>query len=124
MSQLMRLALLALIAVLAIGPRPGRADGAGEAVFKRNCMACHTLEAGKNRIGPSLAGVVGRTAGSVAGFTYSNANKNSHVVWTEATLDEYLTDPKTFMPGTKMLFIGLKKADQRQALIAYLKDHP
>jgi cytochrome c2 len=100
-----------------------QAQDAGEAIFKKNCFICHTVEPGKNKLGPSLAGVVGRKAGSVPGYSYSEANKNSGVTWDEATLDAYLTDPKKFMPGTKMIFAGLKNADDRKALIAYLKQH-
>jgi len=69
-----------------------------------------------------LAGIVGRKAGTVPGFNYSDANKNSNVVWDEAQLDQYLTDPKQFMPGTKMIYPGVKDAEQRKALIAYLRD--
>jgi len=93
----------------------------GESVFKQNCSICHTTEAGKNKIGPSLAGIVGRKAGSVEGFSYTDANKNSGVTWDDQTLDKYLTDPKKFIPGTKMLFIGVKNADQRKSLIDFLK---
>ncbi|HEX7967040.1 MAG TPA: cytochrome c family protein, partial [Stellaceae bacterium] len=84
---------------------------------------CHTVEAGKNKIGPSLAGIVGRKAGTAPGFSYSDANKKSGVTWDEATLDAYLTDPRKFMPGTKMVFAGLKNPDDRKAIIAYLKEH-
>ena len=112
------------LAATVVESTAGRAEGDGETVFKRNCFICHTIEAGKNKIGPSLAGIVGRKAGSVPGFACSDANKKSDVTWTEATLETYLTDPKKFMPGTKMIFIGVKKADERQALIGYLKEHP
>ncbi len=61
-------------------------------------------------------------AGTVPRFNYSEANKNSNVVWDEAQLDQYLTDPKQFMPGTKMIYPGMKDAEQRKALIAYLRD--
>lgn len=116
------LAVVPLVALALLGATPpARADEPGEPIFKRFCMVCHTTEAGKNKIGPSLAGIVGRKAGSVPGFSYSDANKNSGVSWDEATLDTYLTDPKKFMPGTKMLFAGIKSADDRKALIAYLK---
>lgn len=78
----------------------------------------------KNKIGPSLAGVVGRKAGSISGFAYSAANKNSGDTWDEQTLDAYLTDPRKFIPGTKMVFAGLKNPEDRRALIEYLKEHP
>ena len=106
--------------MLAAAPA-ARADG-GEAIFKKYCMVCHTVEAGKNKIGPSLAGIVGRKSGSVPGFNYTEANKNSGVTWDEKTLDTYLTDPRKFIPGTKMLFAGLKSEDDRKELIEYLKE--
>jgi cytochrome c len=75
----------------------------------------------RNRLGPSLAGIIGRKAGTIAGFDYSEANKNSNVVWDEAQLDRYLSNPKQFMPA-KMIYPGMKDAEQRKALIAYLRD--
>lgn len=100
---------------------PAVADDAGEKVFKKYCGSCHTIEAGKNRVGPSLAGLLGRKSGTVAGFAYTDANKNAGIVWDEAKLDQYLVDPKAMIPGTKMIFNGIKKEDERKALIAYLK---
>ena len=93
---------------------------AGEKTFAQ-CKACHQAVEGKNGVGPSLAGIVGRTAGQVAGFSYSAANKNSGVVWKEETMFEYLEAPQKFMPGTKMAFAGLKKPQDRANVIAYLK---
>ena len=116
-------AVLCLVALPVLAIVPGaRAQDAGEAIFKRYCAVCHTVEPGKNKIGPSLAGVVGRKAGSAPGYSYSDANKNSGVTWDEQSLDTYLTDPRKFIPGTKMIFVGIKSADDRQALIAYLKE--
>jgi cytochrome c len=111
------------VAVLKVITTGSLADEPGETVFKKNCAVCHTLEIGKNKIGPSLADVVDRKAGSVPGFAYSAANKNSGDTWDEQTLDTYLTDPKKFMPGTKMVFAGLKNPEDRKALIEYLKGH-
>jgi cytochrome c len=93
---------------------------AGERVFAL-CRSCHVLEEGVNRVGPSLHNIVGRKSGSVAGFNYSEANKNSGVTWTTDVLFEYLEDPKGFMPGTKMAFPGIKKPEDRANLIAYLE---
>jgi cytochrome c2 len=113
---------LALFATPLFAAAPARADeAAGEAVFKKYCQVCHTTEAGKNKIGPSLAGIVGRKAGSVPGFNYTEANKNSGVTWDEKTLDTYLMDPKKFIPGTKMLFAGIKNDPDRKSLIEYLE---
>ena len=116
MNALLSVAWLTILSTGAVAEEPG------ETVFKKNCAVCHTLEAGKNKIGPSLAGVVGRKAGGVPGFAYSAANKNSGDTWDEQTLDTYLTDPRKFMPGTKMVFAGLKNPEDRKALIEYLKE--
>ncbi|MGF1462660.1 MAG: c-type cytochrome [Maricaulaceae bacterium] len=93
---------------------------AGERIFAR-CKACHVLEEGTNRVGPSLYGLFGRTAGSVEGFRYSEANKNSGVVWNDETLFAYLENPRAYMPGNRMAFGGLRDAQQRADVIAYLK---
>jgi cytochrome c len=96
---------------------------AGEKTFGQ-CRACHQLIAGKNGIGPSLAGIVGRTAGKVAGFNYSVANKASGTVWSEDALYAFMEAPQKLMPGTKMAFAGLKKPQDRADVIAYLKTQP
>lgn len=93
---------------------------AGEKVFAA-CRTCHVFDEGVNRVGPSLHKVVGRPSGSVPGFNYSDANKNSGVTWTTDVLFEYLEDPKGFMPGTKMAFPGIKDAQDRANLVAYLE---
>jgi cytochrome c len=95
----------------------------GEKVFKK-CMVCHTAEDATNKVGPSLKGVVGRKAASVEGFKYSpamQAKAAEGVVWDEATLTVYLPDPKAFVPGTKMVFPGLKNLQDVANVIAYLK---
>lgn len=91
----------------------------GKAVFAQ-CAACHSIEAGKNMIGPSLAGVIGRKAGSIAGFAYSEANKGSGITWTKEKLFQYLEKPQRVVPGTKMTFPGLAAAQDRADVIAYL----
>jgi len=117
---------LAALATLCLGATAARAEGdpaAGKLVF-RKCAACHTVDAGKNRVGPSLAGIVGRPAGTVEGFKYSDPMKAFGAgggVWDEATLDAYLADPKGFIKGNKMVFLGLKLAQERADVIAYLK---
>lgn len=92
----------------------------GAKVFVK-CKACHTVEEGKNRVGPSLHGVVGREAGSVEGFKYSKAMQEADVVWTIENLHKYLENPKEFIPGNKMVFAGLKKEEDRADVIAYLQ---
>lgn len=92
---------------------------AGERVFAL-CRSCHVLEEGVNRVGPSLHNIVGRTAGSVEGYNYSEANKNSGITWTEEQLYTYLKDPQATIPGTKMAFPGIKDDQDRANLVAYL----
>ncbi|WP_294266645.1 cytochrome c family protein [uncultured Sphingomonas sp.] len=85
------------------------------------CSTCHAVEAGVNKIGPSLHAVVGRKAGSVAGYSYSTANKGSGITWTEDKLFQYLQNPQRVVPGTKMAFAGWSDAQKRADVIAYLK---
>jgi cytochrome c len=92
----------------------------GEAVF-RQCQTCHVKQVGVNKVGPSLAGIVGRPAGSIPGFRYSEANKNSGITWSEQELYVYLEDPKAKVPGTIMAFVGIKDSQKRADVIAYLK---
>ncbi len=98
---------------------------AGEKVFAK-CKACHVVDEDKNKIGPSLSGIIGRTAGTHPGFKYSKpmaeAGK-SGVKWDEATLTNYLRDPKGMIKGTKMAFPGLKKDEDLANVIAYLKQY-
>jgi len=94
---------------------------AGEKAFAV-CKACHRVgEGAKNAVGPTLNGVVGRPAGMVEGFKYSDATKNSGLTWDEATLTEYLKNPKAKVPGTKMAFAGVKDDAKIADIIAYLK---
>lgn len=92
----------------------------GETLYAQ-CRACHMLEAGKNGIGPSLHGIIGRPAGQVPGYVYTPANKNSGLTWDEETLFGYLADPRKIVPGTKMAYAGMKDAQSRADVIAYLK---
>ena len=92
----------------------------GKKVFKK-CVACHSLQEGKNKIGPSLYNLLGRKAGSVDGYKYSKAMKNSGVVWDEESLDKFLTKPRKFIKRTKMSFRGIKKKSLRDALISFFK---
>ncbi len=94
---------------------------AGEDVFKK-CRACHDVGPdAKNKVGPVLNGLLGRKSGTIAGFAYSDANKNSNVTWDEATFLKYIEDPRAFMPGNKMAFAGLKDEQDRKDVLAYLK---
>lgn len=92
----------------------------GEKVYKK-CQTCHAIGPGAtNRVGPVLNGIVGKPAGKVAKYTYSPAMKSSGLTWNEETLEKYLKDPKGVVPGTKMVFVGLKKDDELDNVIAYL----
>jgi cytochrome c len=121
--KLMKIGLSAVAVSLALSSGAAQAEGdaaAGEKVYKK-CKSCHAIEAGKNKVGPSLAGISGRDAATVDGFKYSDALAGSGLVWTDENLDQYLAKPKAFVPGTKMTFPGLKKEADRANVIAYLK---
>lgn len=92
----------------------------GEKVFKR-CKACHYADKEKNKTGPHLVNIMGRKAGSLEGYKYSKAMRESGLVWDEATLTAYLKAPKKFLKGSKMAFAGLKKESDIKNVIAYLK---
>jgi cytochrome c len=94
---------------------------AGAAVFKAQCVACHTVIPGKTLVGPSLFGIIGRKTGSVEGFRYSTGNKSADLIWNAETLDPYLVSPRTVIPGTFMTYAGLKDDTKRADLIAYLE---
>ena len=113
---------LSLNILLVIVAAPGLAADveAGKTAFKK-CALCHTTEAGKNKIGPSLFGIVGRKPATLENFNYSEAMKKFDHTWDEGTLDEYLADPRATVPGTKMIFPGIKDKTERDDVIAYLE---
>ena len=90
----------------------------GEQIYHR-CQGCHSID--RNRVGPMHKGLFGRTAGRVPGFNYSDAMKNSGIVWSEQTLDQFLQGPRKMVPGTKMTYAGVPDPQERADLIAYLK---
>lgn len=114
--------VLAVFLVAGSAGVAGAQDAAlGEKVFLK-CKACHQIgEGAKNAVGPALTGIVGRTAGTYPGYTYSDANKNSGITWDVATLKDYLKNPRAKIPGTKMIFPGLPKDEDIDNVIAYLK---
>ncbi len=123
---LLALPIISLVALAAspLLPSPAAAQDAtrGEQVYKRLCSTCHMVgEDAKNRLGPALNGIVGRKAGTVEGYNYSPANRQSAVTWAEAGLKAYLRDPRRFMPGTKMIYAGLKNDQDFADLFAYLR---
>jgi cytochrome c len=101
-------------------PALGGDPAAGKRVFIK-CMSCHAVQEGQNRVGPSLYGIVGRPAGSVEKFNYSDANANSGIVWTKDVMFEYLENPQEYIPGTRMVFPGLPSEKDRRDVIAYLE---
>jgi cytochrome c len=114
-------AAASLIVIASTGLALAQDVAAGETSFKK-CIACHAVgEGAKNKVGPELNGLDGRKAGSVEGFSYSEANKSSGIVWDEATFKEYIKDPKAKIPATKMVFAGIKNEKEAGDLWAYLK---
>lgn len=112
------------VLMLAAWSRPAAAAGdaaAGEKIFLR-CRACHQIgETAKNAVGPRLNGLFGRQAGSIEGYSYSPANKNSGIVWDEPTFRDYIKAPQAKIPGTKMVFPGLKSDQETDDIVAFLK---
>jgi cytochrome c len=122
MARIGGLPLIGLLLLAATHRAEAAGDpDAGAQVF-RTCAACHTLEPGAHRTGPSLAGVLGRKAGTAEGFhRYSDALKSADLVWREDTLSGFLADPQAFLPGNRMTFRGLADAQARADVIAYLQ---
>ena len=115
------LVFVALLAVACSGEVRAQDAAAGEKVFVV-CKACHQIgENAKNVVGPVLNGIIGRKAGSVPGYAYTAANKNSGITWDEPTFREYIKDPKAKIPGTKMTYAGLKDEQKISDLVAFLK---
>ena len=114
--------LVASVLTLTAGGARAQSAESGERTFNQQCKSCHTVEkGGPSPLGPNLFGVIGRKAGSAPGFASSDAMKNSGISWDEASLGDYLKDPKAKVPETKMVFGGLKRPAQLADVIAYLK---
>ncbi len=114
-------AMAALAAAMALSPAQAQDVAAGERSFAK-CKICHRIgEGAKSLVGPELNGLDGRKAGSVPDFNYSDANKNSGIVWNEATFKDYIKDPRAKIPKTKMVFPGIKDEKEQNDLWAYLK---
>ena len=122
LTSTVRMASLALVAVLLASPANADGDAKkGKKVFNK-CKACHNADKETNKVGPHLVGLFGRKAGSLDGYSYSDAMKAADIVWSAETLATYIEKPKDFVPGTKMTFAGIKKEDQIEDLIAYLEE--
>jgi cytochrome c len=114
-------ALIAASLALSSIAAPAQDLAAGEQSFKK-CLPCHAVgEGAANKVGPELNGIDGRKAGTAPGYSYSDANKNSGMVWNEATFKEYIVNPMAKIPGTKMAFPGIKNETEIANLWAYLK---
>lgn len=114
-------------AILFVVPAHAEGDAAAGAKVFNQCKACHDVEKGVNKVGPTLKGVFGRKAAAVADYKYSEAmiaKGAEGLVWDEANLTTYLANPKAFVPKTKMAFAGLKKPEDIANVIAFLKEHP
>ena len=119
------ISLLTFVASVALAASAGNAlagdAAAGEKIFAK-CKACHQVgETAKNGVGPVMNGLFGRKAGTVEGYNYSAANKDSGLTWDEATFREYIKNPKAKIPGTKMVFAGLTNEKEVDDIVAYLK---
>jgi cytochrome c len=117
--SLKRIAAVVAFGTLMLGSGQAQDAAAGKTVFVQ-CAACHSID-GATNVGPTLKGIDGRKAGSVAGFRYSRAMKNAGFNWDEQKLDAYIADPQKVVPGNVMPFSGLPEARQRADLVAYLK---
>lgn len=115
------LTLVAVAFAASVSAAAAQDLAAGENSFKK-CLPCHSVGAdAKNKVGPVLNGLDGRKSGSIEGYSYTDANKKSGITWDEKTFAEYITDPRAKIPGTKMVFAGIKSESERASLWAYLK---
>jgi len=123
MKNTLLIALIAVTSLASASAARAQDVAAGEASFKK-CLACHSIgEGAKNKVGPVLNGLDGRHSGSVEGYSYSDANKNSGITWTKDQFLEYIKDPKARIPNTKMAFTGIKNEDEAKNLWAYLRQY-
>jgi cytochrome c len=114
--------ILAVMLVGGLAATPALAQDDGQTAFNTSCRTCHTMKEGDNRQGPSLAGIIGRRAGSLPGFNYSPSMKQSGITWDEATLDQFIANPEQVVHGNTMKpFGGITDAAQRKTIVDFLK---
>jgi cytochrome c len=114
-------AATALLALLCAMPARAGDAASGERLFRVQCAACHSTEPGRNKVGPSLAGVFGRAYGAAPGYRYPAAGRDVALVWDDETLDKYLANPKSLLPQGAMPYAGLRNPAQRADILAYLQ---
>jgi len=118
-----KLVIASMLVAVSAGAALAQDLEAGERSFKK-CLPCHAIgEDAKNKVGPELNGIDGRKSGTADGYSYSDANKNSGITWSAAVFKEYITDPRAKIPGTKMIFPGIKNEKERDDLWAYLAQY-
>jgi cytochrome c len=123
MKHLTLSTLIVIAAASASSAAPAQDVAAGKTSFNK-CLACHAVgEGAKNKVGPVLNGLNGRKSGTVEGYSYTEANKNSGITWDEATFKDYIKDPKAKIPGTKMVFAGIKNEQEASDLWAFLAQY-
>lgn len=121
MQGVTKTAAILAAAALALGLGTSAASAAdGADIFSNNCAVCHSTDPGTNKLGPSLAGILGRKSAALEDYSYSPAMAKLNATWDKATLDKYLADPQGMVPGTKMIYPGVKDEADRKALIDYL----
>jgi cytochrome c len=115
--------LIVIASAAASSAAPAQDVAAGKTSFNK-CLACHAVgEGAKNKVGPVLNGLAGRKSGTVEGYSYTEANKNSGITWDEASFKDYIKDPKAKIPGTKMVFAGIKNEQEAGDLWAFLAQY-
>ena len=116
-------AIAGIVIVASAGGALAQDLAAGENSFKK-CLPCHSVgEDAKNKVGPVLNGLESRKSGTIESYNYTEANKNSGITWDEATFSDYIKDPRAKIPGTKMVFAGIKSENEIKSLWAYLKQY-